>query len=86
MLLERFAGIAGKPGLKEDYSIVEENLKMNPECPCLTRTCPNHGFCIMCVRHHKDVDEIGAQVGKPAEGTVCDRIRRAAKEVKSDDA
>ncbi len=76
MLLERFCGIEGKPGLKEDYSIVEENARMNPKCPCQTRTCPCHGFCAMCIQHHRDVDEIAASAGKPGEGTVCERLKR----------
>lgn len=76
MQLEYFRPVPGCPGLEEAYSIVPEDAVMNPDCPCQTRTCPYHGFCAMCVRHHRDVDELMAQEGRPGHGTVCQRLRK----------
>ncbi len=80
MQLEHFKGIPGCSGLEEAYSIVPEDCLMNPNCPCQTRTCPHHGFCAMCVRHHKDVDELLVSRGAQPHGTVCDRLRKKKRE------
>ena len=40
------------PGLEVTETLIEEDLRYNPECPCQTRTCPQHGFCKYCVEHH----------------------------------
>ena len=44
-----------EPGMEESYTIIPEDMKMNPYCPCPTRTCPNHGFCKYCVPHHQKI-------------------------------
>ncbi len=79
MQLEHFVHFPDCPGMEEAYSIVPENIRMNPNCPCETRTCPHHGFCAMCVQHHKDIDTLLEADGKPGHGTMCDRIRARKK-------
>ncbi len=43
------------PGLEITETLIEEDLRYNPECPCKTRTCPQHGFCKYCLQHHADI-------------------------------
>jgi len=45
-----------EPGMEESYTIIPEDFKMNPNCPCPTRTCPNHGFCKYCIPHHQKIN------------------------------
>lgn len=65
--------IPEKPGMEESYAIIPDMARMNPRCPCLTRTCPNHGFCRYCKRHHEHIDRLLAESGKPPEGPYCKR-------------
>ncbi len=55
--------IPDEPGMEESYTIIPEELKYNPYCPCPTRTCPNHGFCKYCVPHHVDVNKMLVEKG-----------------------
>jgi hypothetical protein len=42
---------------------------MDPECPCTTRTCPQHGFCKYCVAHHREInDRIAKKTGGVGQG------------------
>lgn len=61
------------PGLEESYTIIPDNMRMNPKCPCLTRTCPNHGFCQYCLHHHEMIDRLRAEHGVGPEGVFCKR-------------
>lgn len=65
--------IPEKPGMEESYTIIPDTARMNPKCPCLTRTCPNHGFCQYCKRHHDHIDRMLAEKGIPPEGPYCKR-------------
>lgn len=65
--------IPEKPGMEESYTIIPDTARMNLTCPCLTRTCPNHGFCMYCKRHHEHIDRLLAENGKPPEGPYCKR-------------
>lgn len=80
MQLEHFGHDPACPGMEEAYSIVPETMKMNPNCPCEARTCPHHGFCAMCVRHHKDVDALLVSEGKHPHGSYCARLRAARRQ------
>lgn len=78
-----------EPGMEESYTIIPEDLKMNPNCPCPTRTCPNHGFCQYCVPHHEKISRRLAEMGQPgrADPPFCHRkeyleTKRAAGTVK----
>jgi len=64
-----------EPGMEEAYTIVGEEMKMSPDCPCPTRACPNHGFCKYCILHHKKIDQILAEIGKQPHGVVCKRCK-----------
>mgnify|MGYP004703318875 FL=1 len=48
-------------------------MRMNPRCPCLTRTCPNHGFCQYCKKHHAHIDVMLKEIGMEPEGPFCQR-------------
>lgn len=41
------------PGMEISETFIEEDLRYNPECPCLARSCPQHGFCKYCLQHHR---------------------------------
>mgnify|MGYP004631778641 CR=1 FL=1 len=45
-----------EPGMENSSSIIPEDLRMNPNCPCPTRTCPLHGFCDYCSQHHAELN------------------------------
>lgn len=45
-----------QPGMENSSSIIPETLRMNPNCPCQTRTCPLHGFCEYCSQHHAELN------------------------------
>ena len=55
--------IPEEPGMEESYTIIPEEFKMNPNCPCPTRTCPNHGFCRYCVPHHEKINRRLVEMG-----------------------
>ena len=59
-MLKEFGLSETEPGLEITETFIEEDLRYNPECPCPTRTCPQHGFCKLCVRHHRELAEMGA--------------------------
>ena len=65
--------IPEEPGMKVEYSIIPEHMKMNPKCPCPTRTCPNHGFCMQCKEHHEEIMRILAKEGKVGDTVYCRR-------------
>ena len=65
--------IPGEPGMEEAYTIIGETMRMNPDCPCPTRACPNHGFCKYCVIHHKQLDQRLIENGREPHGVVCKR-------------
>ncbi|MCC8142384.1 MAG: hypothetical protein LIO56_07660 [Lachnospiraceae bacterium] len=46
------------PGLELTETVIEEDLRFNPNCPCPTRTCSQHGFCKACIVHHKGLREL----------------------------
>ena len=46
---------AGQPGMEYSFTIIPDDMKMCPTCPCETRTCPLHGFCQLCAQHHADL-------------------------------
>ncbi len=74
MRIEHFVKFPDMPGLEEVYTIMPEEAKCNPRCPCQARTCPNHGFCQYCVAHHEDIDCIRVSLGRePHNGPVCRR-------------
>ena len=55
-----------QPGMCLWDTVVEDDVEYNPACPCLTRTCPNHGFCAYCVPHHASLNRmIGRTTGIP---------------------
>jgi len=61
------------PGMEVSYTIIPEDMRMNPKCPCPTRTCPNHGFCKYCFKHHERIDRLRAEHGVGPEGPYCRR-------------
>ena len=65
--------IPEKPGMGESYTIIPDGMRMCPTCPCPTRTCPNHGFCQYCVRHHAHIDVMLAEHNITPEGPFCHR-------------
>ena len=60
-----------RPGMELCETLIDEDLKYNPNCPCKTRPCPQHGFCKVCTRHH-------ASHGIDADGPGCHRFPREA--------
>lgn len=54
-MIKEFGMDPNAPGLEIMETLIEEDLRYNPECPCRARTCPQHGFCKYCVEHHKQV-------------------------------
>ena len=58
-MLREFGLSETEPGLEITETFIEEDLRYNPECPCPTRTCPQHGFCKICVQHHRELAEMG---------------------------
>lgn len=73
MLIE-YGLIEEEPGMEEVYSIIPEDLKMNPKCPCTTRTCPNHGFCKYCVEHHRAITVRLTAMGMKSDPPFCNRF------------
>lgn len=65
--------IPEKPGMEESYTIIPDDMRMCPTCPCPTRTCPNHGFCRYCQAHHAHIDMMLAERGIGPEGPYCKR-------------
>ncbi len=55
------------PGLEISETIIEEDLRYNPNCPCRTRTCPQHGFCKYCIQHHSDLGKLLKDMPHPHE-------------------
>lgn len=55
------------PGLEVTETLIEEDLRYNPNCPCKTRTCPQHGFCKYCVQHHAELAELLKNIPHPPE-------------------
>lgn len=45
-----------EPGMENSSTIIPEGQRMNPECDCMQRTCPLHGFCEYCVQHHEELN------------------------------
>lgn len=35
-----------------------ENLHINPDCNCPKTTCPRHGNCVDCVKHHNKMESL----------------------------
>ena len=68
--------IPEKPGMEESYTIIPDDMRMCPTCPCPTRTCPNHGFCQYCVRHHAHIDVMLAEPTTPPAAPFCPREER----------
>ena len=63
--------ILEEPGMEEVYTIIPEDMKFRPTCPCLTRTCPNHGFCEYCKEHHDELGRKDAATGRPVHPQYC---------------
>lgn len=64
-MLKEFGLSATEPGLEITETFIEEELRYNPECPCPTRTCPQHGFCKICVQHHRELCTVDGNVAQP---------------------
>ena len=65
--------IPEEPGMEEVYTIIPEDMKFCPTCPCPTRTCPNHGFCKYCKKHHAELARKDKAVGRPVHLQYCAR-------------
>lgn len=52
-----------QPGMENSSSIIPDTQKMNPNCPCMARTCPLHGFCQFCAQHHEELNRALSQMG-----------------------
>lgn|GEM_PF-1088566 len=65
--------ILNEPGMEESYTIIPEDLRMNPKCPCPTRTCPNHGFCQYCIKHHDHINRQLEEKGIKGHPQYCKR-------------
>lgn len=91
-MLKEFGLSPTEPGLEITETYIEEDLHYNPECPCPTRTCPQHGFCKICVQHHRELcgleeGEQAPPVEIPEDGSfpmdhskpLCQRIPRQLK-------
>ncbi len=61
------------PGMENSATIIPDNFRMNPECPCPTRTCPQHGFCKYCKMHHDSIIRMLAAKGIKAHTVFCKR-------------
>ncbi len=88
-MLKEFGLSETEPGLEITETYIEEDLRYNPECPCPTRTCPQHGFCKICVRHHRELCQVNGneephEIEEPEDGSypmdhskpLCQRIPR----------
>ncbi len=62
-----------EPGMEEVYTIIPDDMRMNPKCPCQAKTCPNHGFCQYCVPHHRRLDIKLVELGLGAHPQACKR-------------
>lgn len=62
-----------EPGIDIMYTIIGEDMRMNPYCPCQSRTCPNHGFCLYCKEHHDEINRMLCASGQPEKvhGPAC---------------
>ena len=67
-----------QPGMCVWDTVVEEDVEHCATCPCLTRTCPNHGFCAYCRPHHAELNKmIGRMTGIPQHhGSYCQNFKR----------
>ena len=78
-----------EPGMEESYTIIPEDLKMNPNCPCPTRSCPNHGFCKYCIPHHEKINRMLAEKGIEGHLQFCRReeylLRKACGKAADDE-
>lgn len=74
-MLKEFGPDPVIPGMEHSETYVEEELKYNPKCPCRTRTCPQHGFCSLCMKHHEWVKMKMAEHGLKGDSAVCMRLR-----------
>ena len=68
--------ISEESGMERVYTVIPENLRFCPTCPCATRTCPNHGFCMYCKKHHEAIDCILEEKGLEPEGPYCKRSQQ----------
>lgn len=88
-MLKEFGLSETEPGLEITETYIEEDLRYNPECPCPTRTCPQHGFCKICVQHHRELAQLNGneephEIEEPEDGSypmdhskpLCQRIPR----------
>lgn len=62
-----------EPGMEEVYTIIPDDMKMNPDCGCPARTCPNHGFCRYCVAHHRRLNKKICELGLKGHPQFCGR-------------
>jgi len=69
----------GEPGMEDSASIIPEDLRMNPYCPCRKRTCPLHGFCKYCARHHEELNRELAPMGIAGHAPYCRRPEHLAR-------
>ena len=65
--------IPEEPGMEKVFTIIPEDMKFRPACPCPTRTCPNHGFCIYCKEHHDSINRMLKEMGIETEAVFCKR-------------
>ena len=57
-MIKEFGMDPNIPGLEIVETLIEEDVRHNPNCPCKTRTCPQHGFCKYCIQHHCELAEM----------------------------
>lgn len=74
-MLKEYGPVEGIPGMESSETYIEEETKYNPNCPCGTRTCPQHGFCKECIAHHEWVKKKMASHGLKGDSPVCMRLR-----------
>lgn len=71
MLIESKRQHPDEPGILCYETIVPDDMKMNPECPCQVRCCPKHGFCKYCKQHHDELIRAMAAQGLSGNGCAC---------------
>lgn len=53
-----------EPGMENSSSIIPDDMRMNPNCPCHSRTCPLHGYCKYCIQHHAELSRELTAIGE----------------------
>ena len=66
-MIKEFGMDPNVPGLEITENFVEEDLRYNPNCPCRTRSCSQHGFCKLCTQHHRELAALFERLGETEE-------------------